>query len=61
MRLLLMLIGLAVVSTGLGGVLANTQHGEGLTGLLGLVISLTTLTLGLTVLITGLRATWSKC
>ena len=59
MRLLVILIGLTAITTGLGGILANTVYGEGYLAALGLGVSLTTLTLGLILFIWGLRGRWS--
>jgi hypothetical protein len=58
MRLLLILIGLTAVSTGLGGILANTFYGEGYLAALGLGVRLSTLALGLLLFIMGLREGW---
>jgi hypothetical protein len=59
-RLLLILVGLAAISTGLGGVFSNLFYGEGYLALAGLAISFTTITLGLIVLIMGLRGKWME-
>jgi hypothetical protein len=60
MRLLVILIGLAAISTGLGGVFSNLFYGEGYLALAGLAISFTTITLGLILFIWGLRGKWSS-
>jgi hypothetical protein len=59
-RLLVTLIGLTVITVGLGGVFSNTVYGEGYLALAGLAISFTTITLGLILFIWGLRAKWSS-
>jgi hypothetical protein len=59
MRLLVLLIGLTAIAVAIGGVFANIFYGEGYIALLGLGISVTTLVLGLTLFIMGLRDTWS--
>jgi hypothetical protein len=59
MRLAAILIGLTAISTGLGGVFANLFYGEGYIAALGLGISLSTLCLGMLLLIWGLRGRWS--
>jgi hypothetical protein len=55
----LILIGLTAISTGLGGIIANTFYGEGYLAALGLAISLTTLCLGLILVYMGLSSRWS--
>jgi hypothetical protein len=59
-RLLVVLIGLAAISTGLGGVFSNLFYGEGYLALAGLAISFTTITLGLILFILGLRGRWRQ-
>jgi vacuolar-type H+-ATPase subunit I/STV1 len=54
-----MLIGLAAITTGLGGVFANLVYGEGYLAALGLGISLVTLMLGLILIYMGLSNKWS--
>jgi vacuolar-type H+-ATPase subunit I/STV1 len=59
MRLIAILVGLAAITTGLGGVFANLVYGEGYLAALGLAISLSSITLGLILVYMGLRDTWS--
>jgi hypothetical protein len=60
MRLLVILVGLAAMSVGISGVFANLFYGEGYLALAGLAISLSTLSLGVILFITGVRSLW-KC
>ena len=59
MKLLVILIGLTAISVGIGGVFANLFYGECYTAVLGLGISLATLTLGVIVFYMGLSNKWS--
>jgi hypothetical protein len=59
-RLLVILVGLTAIITGIGGVFANLAYGEGHLALLGIGISLSTLTLGLIITYMGLSNTWSR-
>jgi hypothetical protein len=54
------LVGLTAVVTGIGGVFANLVYGEGHLALLGIGISLSTLTLGLIITYMGLSDKWRE-
>jgi hypothetical protein len=60
MRLLLIMVGLTAITTGLGGIIANTFYGEGYMAALGLAVSLSSITLGTILFIMGLSGRWSR-
>jgi vacuolar-type H+-ATPase subunit I/STV1 len=57
-RLIAILVGLAAIATGIGGVFANLVYGEGYLAALGLAVSLNSITLGLILVYMGLRDKW---